>query len=98
LRRRGVCDRVLRPTSPGRLRRLDDASGVEVLYGTAPAHWGRGLATEVTFAVLRYGLEEAGLGRMLGIDDIDDKVNAASRRVLEKIGMTPEGKTSTKAA
>lgn len=90
-----VYDRVLRPTSPGRLRRLDDASGVEVLYGTAPAHWGRGLATEVAFAVLRYGLEEAGRGRMLGIDD---KVNAASRRVLEKIGMTPEGKTSTKAA
>ncbi len=39
------------------LRRPDDASGVEVLYGIAPAHWGRGLATEVAFAVLRYGFE-----------------------------------------
>ena len=77
------------------LRRLDDASGVEVLYGIAPAHWGRGLATEVAFAVLRYGFEEAGLGHILGIAD---KENAASRRVLEKIGMTFEGKPSTKAA
>jgi RimJ/RimL family protein N-acetyltransferase len=72
------------------LRRLDDASGVELLYGIAPAHWGRGLATEVAFAVLRYGFEEAGLGRILGIAD---KENAASRRVLEKIGMTFEGET-----
>ena len=75
--RRRVCDRVLRPTC------LDDASGEEVLYGIAPAQWGRGLATAVAFAVLRYGFEEAGLGRILGIDD---KENAASRRVLEKIG------------
>ena len=56
---------------------------------------GRGLATEVAFAVLRYGFEEAGLDRILGIQD---KENAASRRVLEKIEMTFEGKPSTKAA
>jgi ribosomal-protein-alanine N-acetyltransferase len=49
----------------------------------------------VAFAVLRYGFEEAGLGRILGIDV---KENAASRRVLEKIGMTFDGKPSTKAA
>ena len=72
------------------LRRLDDTSGVALLYGIAPAHWGRGLVTEVAFAVLRYGFEEAGLGRILGIAD---KENAASRRVLEKIGMTFEGET-----
>jgi ribosomal-protein-alanine N-acetyltransferase len=70
------------------LRHLDYAPEVEVLYGFAPAHWGRGLATEVAAAMLRYGFEEAGLDRILGVAD---KENAASRRVLEKLGMTFEG-------
>lgn len=70
------------------LRHLDYAPDVEVLYGFAPAHWGRGLATEVAAAMLRYGFEEAGLERIVGIAD---KENTASRRVLEKLGMTFDG-------
>ena len=69
------------------LRPLDNAPGVEVLYGIAPSSWGDGFATEAALAMLRYGFEEAGLDRILGIAD---KQNAASRRVLEKIGMTFE--------
>ena len=38
--------------------------------------------------MLRYGFERAGLDRVLGIADAG---NLASRRVLEKIGMTFEG-------
>ena len=72
------------------LRPLDYAPGVEILYGLAPSLWGMGYATEAAVAVLRYGLEEAGLDRVLGIVD---KENAASRRVLEKIGMTFDGET-----
>ena len=72
------------------LRHLDHAPGVEILYGFAPTHWSRGYATEAAAAILRYGFEEAGLDRILGIADKD---NAASRRVLEKIGMTFEGET-----
>jgi ribosomal-protein-alanine N-acetyltransferase len=69
------------------LRHLDYASGVEILYGFAPSHWDRGFATEVAAAMLRYGFEEVGLDRILGITD---KENTASRRVLEKLGMTFE--------
>ena len=72
------------------LRHLDYAPGVELLYGFAPSHWGLGLATEAAVAVLRYGFEEGGLDRIIGIADRD---NRASRRVLEKIGMTFEGET-----
>jgi RimJ/RimL family protein N-acetyltransferase len=77
------------------LRHLDNAPGVEVLCGIAPAHWDRGLATEAAAPMLRYGLEEAGLDRILGIAD---KENAASRSVLEKIGMTLDAGPYTKAA
>lgn len=66
------------------LRPLDNAPGVEVLYGITPLRWGEGFATEVAVAMLRYGFEEAGLERILGIAD---RENVASRRVLEKIGM-----------
>jgi RimJ/RimL family protein N-acetyltransferase len=48
------------------------------------------LATEAAPAVLRYGFEEAGLDRIVGIADTR---NSASRRVLEKIGMTFEEQT-----
>ena len=35
--------------------------------------------------MLRYGFHRAGLDRIVGIADVE---NVASRRVLEKIGMT----------
>ncbi len=70
------------------LRHLDGGPEVEVLYGISPAEWGRGYATEIAQAILRYGFETAGLARIWGIADPE---NLASRRVLEKIGMTFEG-------
>ena len=39
-------------------------------------------------AMLRYGIEEAGLERIVGILD---RENTASRRVLEKVGRPFEG-------
>jgi ribosomal-protein-alanine N-acetyltransferase len=69
------------------LRHLDDGPEVEVLYGVAPSEWGRGLATEMALAMLRHGFERVGLPVILGIADT---ANTASRRVLEKIGMTFE--------
>jgi ribosomal-protein-alanine N-acetyltransferase len=67
------------------LRHLDHGPQVEILYGISPSRWGRGFATEVAVEVLRYGFHRAGLDRIVGIADME---NAASRRVLEKIGMT----------
>ncbi len=70
------------------LRHLDGGPEVEVLYGISPAGWGRGYATEIAPAIFRYGFETSGLNRIWGIADAE---NLASRRVLEKIGMTFEG-------
>ena len=70
------------------LRHLDGGPEVEILYGIQPPEWGRGFATEIAQAVLRYGFETAGLARVWGVAD---RENVASRRVLEKVGMTFEG-------
>ena len=52
--------------------------------------WGRGLATEGATASLRYGFEELGLDRIISIAVPE---NLASRRVMEKLGMTLCGET-----
>jgi RimJ/RimL family protein N-acetyltransferase len=61
------------------------ASEAEILYGIAPSHWERGLATEAAQAVLRYGLEDLRLPRIIGGADVP---NVASLRILKKLGMT----------
>ena len=66
------------------LRRFGDPPEVEVLYGVDSMHWGLGLATEAAAAVLRYGFENLGLERILAGADAP---NAASFRVMEKLGM-----------
>jgi RimJ/RimL family protein N-acetyltransferase/pimeloyl-ACP methyl ester carboxylesterase len=60
---------------------------VELAYGLAPDVWGRGYATEAAGASVRTGFEELGLRRIVA--DVDP-TNAASIRVLEKIGMRLE--------
>lgn len=59
----------------------------QLIYGFAPTHWGRGLATEAARVMIRYGFEELALTRVLASADA---VNAASLRVMEKAGMTFE--------
>ncbi len=59
-------------------------AGLEILFGLAPVHWGRGLATELVRTLLRYGFEELGLDR---VDGSSDAPNVASLRVMEKAGM-----------
>ena len=54
------------------------------------SYWGRGLATEGALASLRYGFEELGLERIISITL---PANAASRRVMEKAGLTFQGET-----
>jgi len=63
---------------------------VEILYGVAPAHWGKGIATEAARAVLRYGFD--GL-KLANIYAGADPPNAASFRVIEKLGMKFARKT-----
>ncbi len=67
------------------LRRFGPAGEVEILYALLPSRWGRGLATEAARAVLRFGLEDAGVLEILAGADLE---NAASFRVMERAGMT----------
>lgn len=72
-----------RPVGVCGLRPVEATPLVEIVYSLDPRHWGRGLATEAARAVLRYGFS-LGLDRIAGGAD---PPNAASVRVLERLGM-----------
>ncbi len=63
---------------------------VEVDYGFGKKYWGRGYATEVARAVLRFGLEAANLNPIYALSYPE---NRASQRVMQKLCMTYEGKS-----
>lgn len=65
-----------------------DTTEVEIGYMLAKPYWGRGLATEMGRAALRYGFEGRQLDRVMAIAYPD---NLGSRRVMEKLGMRYEG-------
>jgi RimJ/RimL family protein N-acetyltransferase len=60
----------------------------ELGYVIYRPYWNQGYATEAAAAVVRYGFRELGLNR---IDAHDMVGNEASGRVMQKIGMQPEG-------
>jgi [ribosomal protein S5]-alanine N-acetyltransferase len=69
--------------------RGDDASQrAEVGYTLASHHWGRGLMTEALRAWVGYGIEAHRLHR---IEAQIDPRNAASARVLQRLGFAYEG-------
>ena len=59
---------------------------VELGYTLARAAWGRGYATELGRALLAHAFDVLDAERVVALVEPD---NAASRRVLEKVGMTP---------
>jgi RimJ/RimL family protein N-acetyltransferase len=67
------------------LRLLEDTP--ELFYAFAKDYWGQGLATESARACLRYGFEELGFDRIVAASR---HANAASIRVMKKIGMRYE--------
>ena len=56
----------------------------EVVYHLAKAHWGKGFATELARASLRFGFDERGHDRIVAITK---PPNAASIHVMDKLGM-----------
>ena len=50
---------------------------LELLYGIAPEHWNKGLATEAANAIIRHGFDTLGFER---IEASTDAPNAASVR------------------
>jgi aminoglycoside 6'-N-acetyltransferase len=56
-------------------------------YNIAREHWGRGYASEAAVAVVRYGFEDCSLHKIIACAD---SRNAASLRVMQKLGITQE--------
>jgi RimJ/RimL family protein N-acetyltransferase len=61
----------------------------DIGYELAPAHWGRGYATEAARAMVRIGFDDLHLHRVSAWCIAD---NVASARVLEKAGLRLEGR------
>jgi RimJ/RimL family protein N-acetyltransferase len=66
----------------------DNLAG-EIGYVLHPDHWGKGLATETAELLLKFGFEEKRLHRIQATCSPD---NTNSKKLLEKLGMVPEGK------
>jgi RimJ/RimL family protein N-acetyltransferase len=85
----GLCAVELRPGGTvigvAGLTHLADGTEIEVGYRFLRDHWGRGYATEAAAASIAFGLEELHLGRIVAVTLPG---NRASRRVMEKCGMT----------
>ena len=61
------------------------APAVEIGWTLLPRHWGRGYATEAAHTALAFGFGPAGLAEIVAFTLPH---NGASRRVMERIGMT----------
>jgi RimJ/RimL family protein N-acetyltransferase len=68
----------------GGLQRLEETSDVELGYYLGWPAWGRGFATELSRAVLRYGFEQLLVRHIVAVVRPE---NEASQRVLCKVGM-----------
>ncbi|MCV6606566.1 MAG: GNAT family N-acetyltransferase [Porticoccaceae bacterium] len=71
------------------LKYLDDLKEVDVGYRFFKEFWGLGLGTEASRACVQYGLNELGLKSVIGLA-LEE--NIASTRVLEKSGLSFEGR------
>jgi ribosomal-protein-alanine N-acetyltransferase len=61
----------------------------ELAYMLAAGVWGKGYATEAALLLVRFGFTELGLHRIWATTAPD---NLASQRVLQKVGMSLEGR------
>jgi ribosomal-protein-alanine N-acetyltransferase len=60
---------------------------VEVGWSVAPERWGEGFATEAAASSIAWGFDRIGLAEIVSFAMVE---NAASLRVMEKLGMTYE--------
>ena len=70
------------------LKYIPDTVEIEVGYRFLHEAWGQGFATECATELVRYGFEDLGLDRIIGITHKD---NVASQRVLQKAGLKNDG-------
>jgi [ribosomal protein S5]-alanine N-acetyltransferase len=67
--------------------RATDTDEVEVLWAVASARWGEGLAAEMATEAVRVGFDVLGLDALVSFTLHE---NAASRRVMDKLGFAYE--------
>lgn len=75
--------------SCGVRRKPDDDTEADIGYELAPAHWGMGYATEAAAAMADFAFRGLRLRRLSSWCIAD---NAASARVLQKLGMSQEAR------
>ena len=87
-----LCDASSRPSLAGFCGYwfFRDPPELELLYGVAEPFWGRGLATELANAMVRYAWDTLGFPIIHASTDV---ANVASTRVLEKAGFTLSRRT-----
>jgi RimJ/RimL family protein N-acetyltransferase len=71
----------------GGLTHRDGFSGLNLSYHLLPDQWGHGFASEFAAAAVDIALRDMGASRVIGVIR---HVNRASRRVVEKAGLTLE--------
>lgn len=70
------------------LEYLQDRSDIELCYLLSKDYWGKGYATEISKATLKYGFEKLNLKRIVAMTYPE---NLPSINVIKKTGMKPEG-------
>ena len=90
----GICAAELRATGKvigaAGITHMEDGPELEVGYRFRKEHWGQGLATEAAAASIAFGFGELGLDRIVAVAL---PTNKASRRVMEKCGLSFVGVT-----
>ncbi len=67
------------------LQPLENTGEIEVGYSLVKEQWGKGLGTEAALGWMDFGFTEKGLERIVAVAYVE---NAASRSIMEKLGMT----------
>lgn len=76
------------PVGMSGLVKRPDLEAPDIGYGFLQAHWGKGYAVEAGRAVLQYAAEVLKIPRVIALTGV---TNAASAKVLERLGMQERG-------
>jgi len=67
------------------LKYLPEFNETDIGFRFLPEYWGKGLASEASYEIIKYGFEKLGLEKIIGIALAE---NIGSCKVLKKIGLT----------